>query len=62
MPAFWLALIPVVAFERFMFASGISISYVALNALFARVEAIAKSGFVTLEKRYAIVPAAAKLR
>ena len=39
-----------------MFASGISISYVAMNALFARVEAIAKSGFVTLEARYALSP------
>ncbi len=55
--AFWLALIPVVAFERFLFASGISISYVALNALFARVEAIAKSGFVFVDQRYALVSA-----
>ena len=55
--AFWLALIPVVAFERFLFASGISISYVALNALFSRVEAIAKSGFVFVDQRYALVSA-----
>ena len=61
-PAFWLALIPVVAVERLLFASGISISYVALNALFARVETIAKSGFVTLERRYTLAPARAKLR
>ena len=60
--AFWLALIPVVAVERLLFASGISISYVALNALFARVEAIAKSGFVTLERRYSLAPANARLR
>lgn len=55
--AFWLALIPVVAFERFLFASGISISYVALNAVFARVEAIAKSGFVFIDRRYALAGA-----
>ena len=61
-PAFWLALMPVVAFERFMFASGISISYVAMNAVFARVESIAKSGFVALEPRYSLAPAKAKLR
>ena len=60
-PAFWLALIPVVAFERLMFASGISISYVALNALFSRVEAIAKSGLVAVDRRYAIAPAQAKM-
>ncbi|MFA6214304.1 MAG: hypothetical protein WC717_03435 [Candidatus Micrarchaeia archaeon] len=58
--AFWLALIPIVAFERFMFASGISISYVALNALFARVEAVAKSGYVFVDRRYAVVPAKLK--
>jgi len=58
--AFWLALIPVVAFERFMFAGGISISYITLNALFSRVDAIAKSGFVALEPRYTLAPA--KLR
>jgi len=57
---FWLALIPVVAFERFMFAGGISVSYVALNVLFSRVDAIAKSGFVALEPRYTLAPA--KLR
>ena len=63
-PAFWLALIPVVAFERLMLAGGISVSYVAMNALFARVEAIAKSGFVAVDQRYAIAPApaSAKLR
>jgi len=54
---FWLALIPVVAVERLLFASGISISYVAMNALFSRVEAIAKSGFVFVDQRYALVPA-----
>ena len=59
---FWLALIPVVAVERLLFASGISISYVALNAVFARVEAIAKSGFVAVDQRYSLAPASAKLR
>jgi len=56
-PAFWLALIPVVAFERLLFASGISVSYIALNALFARVEAIAKSGVVFVDQRYALAMA-----
>jgi hypothetical protein len=60
--AFWLALIPVVAVERLLFASGISVSYIALNALFARVEAVAKSGFVTIEQRYTLAPSSAKLR
>lgn len=55
-PAFWLALIPIVAFERFLFAAGISASYVAFNTLFARVEAIAKSGIVSLDRRYVLAP------
>lgn len=36
-PAAWLALIPLVAGERLLFASGISISYMATNAIVSRV-------------------------
>jgi len=53
-PAFWMALIPIVAFERLMFASGISVSYIAFNTVLARVEAVAKSGFVFVDRRYAL--------
>ncbi len=35
--ATWWALIPVTAFERLLFAGGITISYLALNAAFARL-------------------------
>lgn len=60
-PAFWLALIPVVAFERLMFASGISISYVAFNTLFSRVDALAKSGILSVDGRYVLgAPAIAR--
>jgi len=55
-PAFWLALIPIVAFERLLFAAGISVSYVAFNTLFARVETIAKSGMLNIDRRYVIAP------
>jgi hypothetical protein len=58
--AFWLALIPIVAFERLLFASGISVSYVAFNALFARVEAVAKSGVIALDARYSLAPSRAR--
>ena len=54
-PALWIALIPVVAFERLMFAAGISVSYIAFNTLFSRVDAIAKSGVVFIDKRYNFV-------
>ncbi|VVC02042.1 Uncharacterised protein [uncultured archaeon] len=54
-PAFWLALIPVVAFERTLFALGISASYVAFNTVLSRVEAVAKSGFVAIDARYVLM-------
>ncbi len=38
-PAIWLALIPVVAIERLVFASGISVSYVCVNKAMAWLEA-----------------------
>jgi hypothetical protein len=53
-PAFWMALIPIVAFERLMFAAGISISYLAFNTLMSRFEAVAKSGIVSIDRRYVL--------
>jgi len=53
--AFWVALIPVVAFERLLFASGISVSYVAFNTVLSRVEAVAKSGLVAIDRRYVLL-------
>jgi len=50
-PAFWMMLIPIVAFERLLFALGISGSYIAFNTLFARVEAVAKSGLLDIDRR-----------
>jgi len=55
-PVVWLALIPVVAFERSLFALGISGSYFALNTALSRVEAVAKSGFVAIDSRYVVAP------
>ncbi|MFH1057026.1 MAG: hypothetical protein V1717_04520 [Candidatus Micrarchaeota archaeon] len=37
-PGFWAGLIPVVIYERFMFAVGIAVSFVVLNAVFSRVK------------------------
>ena len=36
-PEFWNGLIPIVVYERLLFAVGISVSFLALNALFSRV-------------------------
>lgn len=55
-PAVWLALIPVVAFERSLFALGISGSYFALNTMMSKVDAVAKSGFVAIDRRYVAAP------
>jgi len=53
-PALWIALIPVVAFERTMFALGITGSYFALNTVLSKVEAVAKSGMVSIDHRYVL--------
>ena len=39
----WLLLIPVVAFERGLFAAGISVSHVLFNTILSRIAAFAKS-------------------
>lgn len=53
-PAAWIALIPVVIFERLIFASGITVSYVGLNTLLDKVSAKLKSGYVNVDKRYVL--------
>ncbi|MEM4554631.1 MAG: hypothetical protein QXT25_02165 [Candidatus Anstonellaceae archaeon] len=53
-PQFWIGLIPVVAFERLLFASGIAASFVAFSTALARVDAIAKSGLIHIDRRYVI--------
>lgn len=53
-PAFWMMLIPIVAFERTMFALGITGSYFALNTVLSKIEAIAKSGMVSIDRRYVL--------
>ncbi len=53
-PAFWLALIPVVAFERLLFASGISVSYVALNTFLAKVENKFELRNLNIDRRYVL--------
>jgi len=48
-------LIPIVAYERFLFALGISGSYIAFNTALSRVEAVAKSGMVAIDRRYVLL-------
>ena len=53
-PAFWMMLIPIVAFERTLFALGIAGSYFAFNTVLSKVEAIVKSGMVAVDRRYVL--------
>lgn len=50
--AFWLGLIPTVAFERTMFAIGIAASFIALNFVLAKMEHILPQGIVKLNNEY----------
>ena len=58
-PAAWIALIPIVIFERLLFASGITISYVGLNTLLDRIDAKTKSEYVNIDKKYVLFKQAA---
>ena len=51
-PAKRIALIPVVAYERLLFASGIAISFVAINTILDRLDAKTKSDFVNVDEKY----------
>ncbi|MEK6954785.1 MAG: hypothetical protein AABX01_07265 [Candidatus Micrarchaeota archaeon] len=63
-PAFWAALIPVVIIERLVFASGISVSFIAFNTVLGRVESIIPSNLVQIDRRYALfaTPVPARIR
>jgi len=55
--AAWIALIPVVAVERFAFASGICISYVAMNTVLSAFSSKVDLSFLNIEERYSLVKA-----
>lgn len=53
-PGAWTALIPVVIYERFLFAGGIAVSFVLLNTLLDRLDSKTKSEYVSVDKRYVL--------
>ena len=60
MPAVaWIALIPVVAMERLMFAAGISVSFVAMNTMLSAFSSKTRIdlSFLNIEERYSLVKA-----
>lgn len=51
----WMALIPIVAVERLLFASGISVSYYAVNSLLEAFSSKIDLGFLNIEKKYSLL-------
>jgi len=50
----WIALIPIVAFERTIFAIGIALSFIIMTNVLARIEAITKTKAINLELKYVL--------
>ncbi len=53
-PAAWLALMPVVIYERLMFAGGIAVSFVLLNTLLDKLDLKTKADYINVDKRYVL--------
>ena len=53
-PGAWIALIPIVIYERLLFAAGITVSFVALNTLLDKLDSKTKSEYVNVDKRYVL--------
>src|SRR3989338_3700802 len=51
-PGAWIALIPIVIYERLLFAAGITVSFVALNTLLDKLDAKTKAEYINIDKRY----------
>ncbi len=51
----WLALIPVVALERLVFATGICVSYVAVTSILSMFTTKIDLSFLKIEKQYSLV-------
>lgn len=53
-PGAWIALIPIVIYERLLFAAGITVSFVALNTLLDKLDAKTKAEYINVDKRYVL--------
>ena len=51
-PSAWIALIPVVIYERLLFAGGITLSFILLNTLLDKLGSKTKSECINIDKRY----------
>ncbi len=53
-PGAWITLIPVVIYERLLFAGGIAVSFVAINTLLDKLDSKTKADYVNIDKRYVL--------
>ena len=53
-PGAWIALIPVVIYERLLFAIGIAVSFVILNTLLNKLDAKTKADYINVDKKYVL--------
>ena len=53
-PSAWIALIPVVIYERLLFTSGITVSFIVLNTLLDRFDSKTKSEYINVDKNYVL--------
>ena len=51
----WIALIPVVIYERLLFAAGIAVSFVVINTLLDRLDLKTKSEYVNVDKEHVLL-------
>ena len=51
----WIKLIPVVIYERLIFASGIAVSFVILNTILDKLDSKTKSDYINVDKKYALL-------
>ena len=53
-PQMWIALIPIVIFERLVFASGITISYIGFNTILDKLDVKTKSEYVNVDEKHVL--------
>ncbi|MAG91071.1 hypothetical protein CMO83_00170 [Candidatus Woesearchaeota archaeon] len=53
-PGAWITLIPIVIYERLLFAAGISVSFVVLNTILDKLDTKTKTEYLNVDKRYVL--------
>ena len=53
-PGAWIDLIPIVIYERLLFAGGITVSFVILNTILNKLDAKTKAEYINVDKKYVL--------